>query len=94
MNAFIESLTTPNIIAMARHPMALTGVGIMIVLAILFRWNMILILLFAVGALMGIARFANMNASAEPIGRDMAIFGGGTAVVAFVIIYLLFIKGD
>ena len=94
MNAFIESLSTPHIIAMAKHPMALTAVGVMIVLAILFRWNMILLLLFGVGAIMAVIRFSNMNATAEPIGKDMAIFGGGTAVVAVVIIYFLFIKGD
>jgi hypothetical protein len=94
MNAFVESLSTPNILAMARHPMALTAVGIMIVLSILFRWKLILLLLFAVGAVMAIIRSTNINTTAEPIGNDLAIFGGGTALVAIIIIYFLFIKGD
>jgi hypothetical protein len=94
MNAFIESLSTPNLVAMAKHPMALTAVGVMIVLSILFRWNMILLLLFAVGAIMAIVRYTNMTATTEPIGNDLAIFGGGSVLVALIIIYFLFIKGD
>ncbi|HEY5996123.1 MAG TPA: hypothetical protein VIU29_03840 [Candidatus Deferrimicrobiaceae bacterium] len=94
MNAFIESLSTPNLIALAKNPMALTAVGIMVVLSILFRWNLILLLLFAVGAILAIVRLTNMNATAEPVGNDLAIFGGGTVAVALVIIYFLFIKGD
>lgn len=94
MNAFIESLSTPNLLAMAKHPMALTAVGIMIVLSILFRWKMILLLLFSVGAIMAIVRYTNISSTAEPVGNDLAIFGGGTAFVALVIIYFLFIKGD
>jgi hypothetical protein len=94
MNAFIESLSTPNLMAMAKHPMALTAVGIMIVLSILFRWKMILLLLFGVGAFMAIVRYTNMNSTSAPIGNDLAIFGGGSAVVAIIIIYFLFIKGD
>jgi hypothetical protein len=94
MNAFIESLSTPNLLAMAKHPMALAAVGIMIVLAILFRWNLILVLLFGVGAVMAVIRYTNMNATESPLGNDLAIFGGGTAFIAFVVIYLLFIKGD
>jgi hypothetical protein len=94
MNAFIESLSTPNLIAMAKHPMALTAVGVMVVLSILFRWKMILLLLFGIGAFMAVIRYTNMNESTGPLGNDLAIFGGGTAVVAVIIIYFLFIKGD
>lgn len=94
MSAFIESLSTPNLIAMAKHPMALTGVGILVVLSILFRWKMILLLLFGVGAFMAVVRYTNMNATDSPLGNDLAIFGGGTVLVAIVIIYFLFIKGD
>ncbi len=94
MNAFIESLATSNILAMAKHPLALTAVGVMVVLSILFRWKMVLLLVFAVGAILAVIRYSSLQTTAEPFGKDMAIFGGGTAFVALIVIYFLFIKGD
>lgn len=94
MEAFIESLSTPNILAMAKHPMALTAVGVLVVLSILFRWRMLLLLLFGVGAFMAVIRYTNMNATGGPLGNDLMIFGGGSALVAVIIIYFLFIQGD
>jgi uncharacterized membrane protein len=64
------------------------------VLSILFRWNLILLLVFAVGAFLAVVRFTNMNATEGPLGNDLMIFGGGTAVLAVIVIYILFIKGD
>jgi len=80
---------------MASDPRVLFGTGVMFVLAVLFRWKYVLLFMFAVGATMTVLRYTGGGGSAETIvDRNMMLFVAGTLVIAVVLIYFLFIRGD
>ena len=80
---------------MAADPRILFGTAVLFVLAVLLRWKYVLLFLFAIGATMAVLRYAGGGGSAETIvDRNMMLFVGGTLVIAVVLIYFLFIRGD
>jgi hypothetical protein len=94
MDAFIESLASADIMKLATHPLAIIGACVLLALAVLFRWKMIMLMIFAVGGTLAVLRYSHMGSSPDPGTSDLGIFAGGTVLVAFIIIYFLFIKGD
>jgi len=91
----LEFLTSKSIAEMAADPRALFATAVLFVLAVLFRWKYVLLFLFAVGATIIVLRYAGGGVSDDTIiDRNMALFIGGTLVIAVVLIYFLFIRGD
>lgn len=95
MDRILELLSSENLVEMASDPRALFGAGVVFVLAVLFRWKYVLLFLFAVGATLTVVRYTGGAGSAETIvDRNLMLFVGGTLVIAVVLIYFLFIRGD
>jgi len=95
VDQILEFLTSKNLAEMASDPRVLLGTGVVFVLAVLFRWKYMLLFLFAVGATLTVVRYTGGAGSAETIvDRNMMLFVGGTLVIAVVLIYFLFIRGD
>jgi len=95
VDQILEFLTSKSLAEMAADPRVLFGTGVLFVLAILFRWKYVLLFLFAIGATMTVLRFTGGGGSAETIvDRNMILFVAGTLVIAVVLIYFLFIRGD
>ena len=95
MEQVLEFLTSKSIAEMAADPRALFATAVLFVLAVLFRWKYVLLFLFAIGATMAVLRYAGGGVSDDTIiDRNMALFIGGTLVIAVVLIYFLLIRGD
>lgn len=95
MDWILELLSSENLVEMASDPRVLFGAGVVFVLAVLFRWKYVLLFLFAVGATLTVVRYTGGAGSAETIvDRNLMLFVGGTLVIAVVLIYFLFIRGD
>ena len=95
MEQVLEFLTSKSLAEMAADPRVLFGTGVLFVLAVLFRWKYVLLFLFAIGATMIVLRYAGGGVSDDTIiDRNMVLFIGGTLVIAVVLIYFLFIRGD
>jgi hypothetical protein len=95
LDRILELLSSENLVEMASDPRVLFGTGVVFVLAVLFRWKYVLLFLFAVGATLTVVRYTGGAGSAEAIiDRNLMLFVGGTLVIAVVLIYFLFIRGD
>ena len=78
---------------MAADSRVLFVVAAVFVLAVLFRWKYVLLLLFAIGATMTVLRFTGGEGTSDiVVDRNMMLFVGGTIVIAIVLIYFLFIR--
>ena len=95
MEQVLEFLTSKSLAEMAADPRVLFGTAVLFVIAVLLRWKYVLLFLFAAGATMIVLRYAGGGVSDDTIiDRNMALFIGGTLVIAVVLIYFLFIRGD
>lgn len=94
MEQVLEFLTSKSLAEMAADPRILFGTGVLFVLAILFRWKYVLLFLFAIGATMAVLRYTGGGSAETIVDRNMLVFVGGTLVIAVVLIYFLFIRGD
>ena len=93
MDQIIDFLTSKTLAEMASDPRVLFGTVVLFVLAILFRWKFVLLVLFAIGATMTVLRYTSGGGSSElVVDRSMMLFIGGTIVIALVLIYFLFIR--
>jgi len=93
VDQIIDFLTNKSLTDMAADPRVLFGVGVIFVLAVLFRWKYVLLFLFAVGATMTVLKYTGGGGSSEIIvDRSMMLFVGGTIVIAIALIYFLFIR--
>lgn len=78
---------------MAADPRVLFGTVVILVLAVLFRWKYVLLVLFAVGATMTVLRYTGGGGSSDAIvDQSMMLFIGGTIVIAIILIYFIFIR--
>lgn len=92
MKDAIEFIASIDIAKLAADPRVLAATAVVAVIAVLMRWKYVILLIFGLCAIMGVARFANLREAA--LDTQMFIFVGGTLAVGFVLIYFLFIRGD
>ena len=93
MDQIMDFLTSKSLAEMASDPRVLFGTVVLFVLAVLFRWKYVLLVLFAIGATMTVLRYTSGGGSSElVVDRSMMLFIGGTIVIALVLIYFLFIR--
>ncbi len=94
MQDIIDFLTSTNIMELATDPRVLFFTFVVFVVAVLRRWTFILLLLFAVGGILTVVRYTSPGMGSEGVDQQMVFFVGGILVVAIVLIYFLFIRGD
>jgi hypothetical protein len=94
VNDILDFLSNAKIIELASDRRVLFGAAVLFVLAIFFRWKVIMLLMFAMGATIGVIRYANMEDGQVAINQNLITFSLGTAVVAGILIYFLFIRSD
>jgi len=93
MDQIIDFLTSRSLAEMAADPRVLFATVVLFVLAVLFRWKYVLLVLFAIGATMTVLRYTSGGGTSEIIAdRNMMLFIVGTIVIAVVLIYFLFIR--
>jgi hypothetical protein len=94
VNDILDFLTNAKIMELASDTRVLFGVGLLFILAVLFRWKFILLLLFAVSGTLAVIRYANLESGQASLDKNLLTFGIGTLAVAGVLIYFLFIRSD
>jgi hypothetical protein len=94
LQGIIDFLTSVEIAGLAAHPLALVLAGIVFVLAVLFRWKIVLLSLFTVGAMLAVLRYSRLSEGHTAIDFNMAVFAVGSLLIGAVLIYFLFISGD
>jgi len=93
MQGFVEFLTSAKIMELATDPRVLFLIAVVIVIAVLMRWKLVLLLLFAVGGILAVVRYTHPATGEGGVDQQMLIFVGGILAVAVILIYFLFIKG-
>lgn len=94
MSDIIDFLISAKLTELATDPRVLFITGVIFVAAILMRSKFVLLLLFGVGGVLAVVRYANLDAGGSPMDKQMLVFVGGIFGVAVVLIYFLFIRGD
>jgi hypothetical protein len=94
MRDIIDFLTSTNVMDLASDPRVLFFLFVLFVVAVLRRWTFILLLLFAGGGILAVVRYTDPTMGAEGLNQQMLFFVGGILVIAIVLIYFLFIRGD
>ncbi len=92
MRDAIEFIASIDIAKLAADPRVLVATAALAIVAVLMRWKYVMLLIFGVCAIMGVARYAHLREAA--LDTQMFVFVGGTLAVGVVLIYFLFIKGD
>ncbi|HEY7586378.1 MAG TPA: hypothetical protein VH866_07710 [Candidatus Deferrimicrobiaceae bacterium] len=94
MKVIVDFLTSAQIMELATDPRVLFLAAVVFVIAALFRWKLILLLMFAIGGVLAVVRYTSPSAGGGVVDKELLIFVGGILAVAVVLIYFLFIKGD
>lgn len=94
MREIVDFLVGTRVMDLAANPGVLIACGILFVVALIMRWKHVLLFLFGIGAVLGIARHTGLSEGYVPVDRNMVVFAAGTLLVGVVVIYVLFIKGD
>ena len=94
MREIVDFLTSAKIMDLATDSRVLFLVAVVFVIAVLMRWKLVLLLLFAVGGILAVVRYTHPAAGESGVDQQMLIFIGGILAVAVILIYFLFIKGD
>ncbi len=94
MTDIIRFFTSAKIMDLATDPTVLFITFVVFVVAVLMRWKYLLLVLFAVAGTLTIVRYTNPGEGSGVLDQGMVFFVGGILVVAVVLIYFLFIKGD
>jgi hypothetical protein len=94
VDQILNYLTSASIFELASDSRVLFGTAVVFVLAVLFRWKYVLLFLFGIGATFAVMRYANVTGGEASLDKNLVLFSAGTLVVAGVLIYYLFIRGD
>lgn len=94
MTEFIRFFTSAKIMELASDPTVLFIAFVVFVVALLMRWKYILLVLFAIAGTLTVVRYTNPGSGSGAPDQGMLFFVGGILVVAVVLIYFLFVKGD
>jgi hypothetical protein len=93
VDQIIDFLTSKSLPEMAADSRVLFVVVAVFVLAVLFRWKYVLLVLFAIGATMTVLKYTSGGGASDiVVDQGMMLFIGGTIVIAIVLIYFLFIR--
>lgn len=68
--------------------------GALFLLSIALKWRVVALTLFAVAALVAVARYSKLAEGKAAMDTNMLVFAIGSFLVIVVVIYFLFIRGD
>lgn len=94
MTEIIDFLTSAKLMDLAVDPRVLFLAAVVFIAAVLLRSKFVLLLLFALGGVLAVIRYTNLDTGTAAMDKHMLTFVGGILAVAVVLIYFLFIRGD
>ena len=93
----METLQTLDLQELIRNPYFLGSTGTLAIIAFLMRWRLLLTVILAITGFVALLAYTfEQGVSLEGgVGSDsLLIFVGGGAALVFLVIYLLFIRGE
>ena len=94
MRDFIDFLINAQVIEFLTDPRVMIAAGALFLLSIVLKWRIVALTLFAVAALVAVARYSKLAEGKATMDTNMLVFAIGSFLVIVVVIYFLFIRGD
>ncbi|MCL5966313.1 MAG: hypothetical protein M1550_03735 [Deltaproteobacteria bacterium] len=94
MHSLFDFLLNADVTTIATDPRVLFIAAVLFILAVIFKWKAVLLLLFAAGGILAVLHYSKITQGQAEIGGNIYIFAGGTLVIGFVLIYFFFMRGD
>ena len=94
MRAIFDFLVETHIMEFVTDPRVVFAAAALFLLSLFMRWKYLAIFLFGAGALVAVARYSKLAEGKASMDQNMLVFAIGTFLVAVVLIYFLFIRGD
>ena len=92
MREAIEYIASINLADLAANPTFLVAMAALFVVAVYMRWKFVILSVFGFCAVMAVARYSNMEEAR--LDTQLFLFVIGMVVIAIVLIYFFFIRGD
>jgi hypothetical protein len=90
----IDFLINAKVIEFLTDPRVMIAAGALFLLSIVLKWRVVAIAIFAVAALVAVARYSKLAEGKAAMDTNMLVFAIGSFLVIVVVIYFLFIRGD
>ncbi|MGA6994530.1 MAG: hypothetical protein WBX50_11615 [Candidatus Deferrimicrobiaceae bacterium] len=94
MREIIDFLINAQVIEFLSDPRVMFAAGALFLLSLALKWRVVAITLFAVAALVAVARYSKLAEGKAAMDTNMLVFAIGSFLVIVVVIYFLFIRGD
>ena len=94
MRALFEFLVSVQVMDFLTDPRVLFVAGAVFLVSLYFRWRIVAIIIFAVAALVTVARYSRLAEGRTSMDQNLLVFAVGSFLVIVVVIYFLFIRGD
>jgi len=96
-SAIIGYLEELDLQALVNHPYFLYGTAALAIIALFMRWRLLLVTILSVSGFAWLLAYTMQQGTSLEGGvgtETLVVFVGGGAVIVFVAIYLLFIRGE
>lgn len=94
MREIIDFLIHAQVVEFLTDPRVMIAAGALFLLSIALKWRVVALTLFAVAALVAVARYSKLAEGKAAMDTNMLVFAIGSFLVIVVVIYFLFIRGD
>lgn len=94
MRALVDSLINARILDFLTDPRVVIAAGVLFLVSLVFRWRIVAITLFAVGALVTVIHYSRLGEGRVSMDQNLLVFAIGSFLVIVIVIYFLFIRGD
>ncbi|MGB3400689.1 MAG: hypothetical protein WBA34_11045 [Candidatus Deferrimicrobiaceae bacterium] len=94
MREIIDFLIHAQVVEFLTDPRVMIAAGALFLLSIALKWRVVALTLFAMAALVAVARYSKLAEGKAAMDTNMLVFAIGSFLVIVVVIYFLFIRGD
>jgi positive regulator of sigma E activity len=94
VRAFFDFLVSVQVMDFLTDPRVLFIAGAVFLVSLFFKWRIVAITIFAVAALVVVARYSRLAEGRTSMDQNLLVFAVGSFLVIVVVIYFLFIRGD
>jgi positive regulator of sigma E activity len=94
VRGFFDFLVSVQVMDFLTDPRVLFIAGAVFLVSLFFKWRIVAITIFAVAALVVVARYSRLAEGRTSMDQNLLVFAVGSFLVIVVVIYFLFIRGD
>ncbi len=94
MRSLVDFLVNSDLMSLAADPRVIFAAAALFVVAIIFKWKSVMLLIFAMAAIIAVLHYSKVAEGQVEIGQNLYIFAGGILAIGIILIYFLFMRGD